>query len=173
MKKRTTHKSFLHRFLLITLMGVGLIPLFYFVSVEVQVAEASADDSSATTTLADVLDRPIDNMAFGEGEKLSFDINYGFINAGTATMEVKRLIEYKGRPCYEIVTRANSNRFFSTVYKVEDRVESIIDAVGIFTWRFEKNLREGSYKSNRVCTFDQRQHVVLYKDDTTEVAPFV
>ena len=88
-------------------------------------------------------------------------------------MEVTRLIEYENRPCYQIVTRANSNSFFSSFYKVDDRVESIIDALGIFSWRFEKKLREGNYQAHRVYTFDQRNNIAYYKDDTITVPAFV
>lgn len=166
-------RSAIHKLLVSTVVLAGLVPLAYFVSVEIQIAEASPEDSASVMIPMSPLDRAIDNVAFGVGEKLSFDINYGFINAGTATMEVLRLIEWEQRPCYQIVTRANSNSFFSTFYKVDDRVESIVDAAGLFSWRFEKNLREGSYRSNRVCTFDQINHLAFYNDDTLEVTPFV
>ena len=166
-------RSAIHKLLVSTVALAGLVPLAYFVSVEIQIAEASPEDSASVMASMNPLDRTIDNVAFGVGEKLSFDINYGFINAGTATMEVLRLIEWEQRPCYQIVTRANSNSFFSTFYKVDDRVESIVDAAGLFSWRFEKDLREGSYRSNRLCTFDQHKHLAFYNDDTLEVAPFV
>ncbi|MFZ5981169.1 MAG: DUF3108 domain-containing protein, partial [Candidatus Zixiibacteriota bacterium] len=92
--------------------------------------------------------------------------------AGYATMEVKRLIEYEGRPCFLIETTANSNSFFSTFYKVRDRIESVMDAMGLFSWRFEKNLREGNYSADRMYSFDQRNHFALYKGDTLAVPPF-
>ena len=117
--------------------------------------------------------RFVENIAFGVGERLSFDVGYGFINAGYATMEVKELIEYDGRPCYQIVSTANSNKFFSSFYRVEDRAESIVDAVGIFSWYFEKDLHEGSYRANRSYTIDQENHYAVYKGDTLEVAAFV
>ncbi len=165
-------RSLLQMMAWITLVLAGAFPLFYFVSVEVGIAQASEDTMQAVEGI-NLFDRFVENVAFGTREKLTFDINYGFINAGVASMEVVRLIEYENRPCYQIVTRAQSNKFFSTFYKVEDRVESIIDAVGMFSWRFEKNLREGNYRADRTCSFDQRNHIVYYKDDTLAVPPFV
>ncbi len=150
----------------------GLVPLFYFASLQFEITQALAEEVQPGSDTVE-FDRYVENVAFGVGESFSFDINYGFINAGTATMEVARLIEYGGRPCYQIVTRANSNSFFSTFYTVDDRVESIIDAIGLFSWRFEKNLREGSYRSIRIYAFDQREHWTVYKGDTIEVAPWV
>lgn len=118
-------------------------------------------------------DRYVDNVAFGVGEKLQFDINYGFINAGSATMEVAALIDYNGRPAFQIVTRAQSNSFFSSFYRVDDRVESIIDAQGLYSWRFEKNLREGKYRADRMYAFDQPGGSVTYEDSLIAMKPFV
>ncbi|MEW5923546.1 MAG: DUF3108 domain-containing protein [Candidatus Zixiibacteriota bacterium] len=117
--------------------------------------------------------RTVENIAFGVGERLDFDIGYGFINAGYATIEVKDLIEYNSRPCYQIISTANSNKFFSSFYRVEDRVETIVDAEGIFSWYFEKNLREGNYRSDRSYAFDQENHTVAYKGDTLEISPYI
>jgi hypothetical protein len=152
---------------------VGLFPIFYFASIEIGIAQAAVDDTLISSIDDDPIDRYVENVAFGVGEKFSFDINYGFVNAGTATMEVQDIIEYEGRPCYQIVTRAFSNSFFSSFYKVEDRVESIVDAIGIYSWRFEKILKEGKYRSHRMYSFNQRENLVYYDKDTTEVAPYV
>jgi hypothetical protein len=134
---------------------------------------ASDAEATDTTSLDPGFERYIENVAFGPGERLSFDIGYGFINAGNATMEVVDLIEYNERPCYQIVSTASSNRFFSSFYPVEDRVESIMDAVGIFSWHFEKKQREGGYRAYQAYSFDQQNHTALYKDSTHIIAPFV
>lgn len=157
-----------------SVVGIGLIPIFYFALLKIGIAHAATDSTDIkATSMSDPIGRYIDNVAFGVHEKLEFDINYGFINAGTATMEIPNVIEYQGRPCFQVVTTALSNSFFSSVYNVNDRAESIIDAVGIFSWRFEKNLREGSYSSDRQYDFDQINHTTVYKEDTIEVAEYV
>jgi hypothetical protein len=115
----------------------------------------------------------VQNDAFGVGEKLTFDVNYGFINAGEASLEIAKLIDWQGRPAYQIISRANSNKFFSTFYKVDDRVESITDATGLFSWRFEKNLSEGSYRAHRVHVCDQQNNKVTYNDSLMDVPPYV
>ena len=166
-------KPFIKNSLLLLVIFVGLFPVFYFSVVELGIAEAAAGTEYAGIDSDDPADRYLENLAFGVGEKLTFEVKYGFISAGTAEMEVVRMVEFENRPCYQIVTRANSNSFFSSFYKVEDRVESIMDATGLFSWRFEKNLREGNYRSDRQYTFDQRRHQVVYKGDTIEIEPFV
>ncbi|PWB74720.1 hypothetical protein C3F09_03260 [candidate division GN15 bacterium] len=165
------HPVWFRSILVLTLL-VSVLVVVYFVTA----ASGEADTGSIrpdTITDPSKAQRVIDNTSFGVGEKLTFDINYGFINAGSATMEVKRLIEYQGRPCYLIQTTAQSNSFFSSFYRVEDSVESITDAVGIFSWWFQKNLNEGSYKARRVCSFDQPNQRVVEGKDTISVAPFV
>ncbi len=164
-------KKFLTRFVLpfVALSLVGGVS--YLVSLGIGPSSVTAEPTSAAASDT-LLGREIDNVAFGVGEKLSFDINYGFINAGTATMEVGKLIEYESRPCYQIISRANSNKFFTSFYKVEDRIETIVDAVGLFPWRFEKHLREGGYKADRLSVFDQKNTRVIDGKDTTKVEPY-
>ena len=167
-------QSNLFRFFVLFLALAGLSPIAYFVAVEVVPVEAASGSNDAIESAnSSGFDRYVDNVAFGLGEHLEFDITYGFITAGHATMSVDRLIEFENRPCYKIVTTANSNSFFSTFYNVDDRVESIIDAIGLFSWRFEKNLKEGKYRAIRKFSFDQRNHKAEYNNDTTTVPPYV
>lgn len=161
-----------YKVIVFALLVVGFLPMLYFASIEIGIAEVEAEPTTSQNGVP-AFDRYVENVAFGVGEHLSFDIDFGFINAGHATMQVQRLIEWEGRPAYQIVTTASSNRFFSAIYNVEDRAESIIDAVGVFSWRFEKKLQEGSYRSHRQYEFDQRSHTVDYNDSTYHVAPFV
>ncbi|MCK5125974.1 MAG: DUF3108 domain-containing protein [candidate division Zixibacteria bacterium] len=152
----------------------GLMPLVYFVKVQYGVAQEASDSlGRADNEVDNEIGRYVENVAFGVGEKLQFDINYGFINAGTATMEVVDLIEYNDRPAYQIVTIAKSNKFFSSFYSVRDRVESIMDAVGLFSWRFEKELKEGKYRAHRQYDIDQVNHSVVYKGDTIKIESYV
>lgn len=153
-----------------TLLAVLVSPLIYIASV--QLGTAASAGSTAAVTGNTLEDRFVENLAFGVGEKLTFDINYGFINAGTAVMEVGKLIDYKGRPAFQITTRAQSNDFFTSVYKVDDKVESIMDATGLFSWRFEKHLQEGGYRSQKMYEFDQENATVNYQGATVDLEPF-
>jgi hypothetical protein len=161
----------LWRILSLALLIALIVPLVFYVTGGIGEAGA-AGTQTADSLSTSPIDRVVDNVAFGVGEKLTFDINYGFINAGTASIEVSKLIEYQSRPAYQIISKAESNSFFSTFYRVEDRIESITDAAGLFSWRFEKNLKEGSFKAERQCIFDQENHKVYDGKDTIEIKPF-
>jgi hypothetical protein len=160
---------------MMVIVGIGLLSASgYFIHAQYGVAQESASVmASAIDTVPAAIDRYVENVAFGAGERLSFDIGYGFINAGSATMEVADLIEYTGRPAYRIVTTAESNKFFSSFYPVSDRVETIMDAVGMFSWGFEKILKEGKYRAERKYAIDQINHMVVDKNDTITVPSYV
>lgn len=117
--------------------------------------------------------RKLPNHAFGVGEYLEFEIAFKFVTAGTAVMSIPDTVWIEGRPCYHIVTTAESNPFFSTFYKVEDRVESVIDMEGMFPWRFEKRIREGRYKADRSVKYDQINHIVYGHKDTLTVQSYI
>jgi hypothetical protein len=117
--------------------------------------------------------REIENNAFGLGEKLVFSISYGPINAGTAVMEISRIVQLNQRDCYHVISTAKSNKFFSSFFKVEDRVESFIDVKGIFSWKFEQHLREGHYRADRFADYDQIRHIATTNKGQMEVPPYV
>lgn len=113
-------------------------------------------DSIKQNPVPNQLSRFIPNEAFGVGEKLTFAVRYGFVTAGYATMEVKDFIVVKDSfPAYHIISTARSTRTFDIFFKVRDRVESVLDAHGIFSWGFKKSLREGRYKYDLLVDYDQ------------------
>ncbi|MBD3349129.1 MAG: DUF3108 domain-containing protein [Candidatus Eisenbacteria bacterium] len=101
---------------------------------------------------------------FGVGERLVFDIKYGFIGAGTAVIGIPEMVELGGRECYRILSVAESNAFISTFFPVRDVVESHFDARDLRSLRFEKHLREGSFRDHEVVVFDQERHVAIYEE---------
>jgi len=110
---------------------------------------------SDADTLPYVLDRVIPNQAFKVGEKLTFVVRYGIIKAGEATMEVEGIVPIADREAYKIVSKAKSARTFDIFFKVRDQVESWLDTQGIFSWKFNKSLREGGFKFDLKVEYDQ------------------
>jgi len=141
-------------------------------SVSAQTAQADSAQSRPAPIPLDQL-RIVDNSAFGVGERLEFDISYGPINAGSAVMEVKEIVQVNGRDCYRVISTARSNRFFSAVYRVEDRVESFIDVQGLFPWKFQQKLEEGKHRANRWAVYDQVNHTVMTNRGELNTPPYV
>ena len=99
-------------------------------------------------------------VGFSPGEQLEFSVQYGLVTAGRATMAIDPTIRMReGRPTYHCVTTARSSKMFSTVFEVNDRVESFLDTLHLRSVRFEKHLREGKYNRDLWVVFDQERHV--------------
>lgn len=110
----------------------------------------------------DLTDLPA--VAFGPGEKMVYKIGYGLVNAGEGTLELIGMKKYQGHICYQVQTRAHSNRYFSTIYKVRDKVISYIDAKELHSRYFYKRLREGDYRKTVEISFDHENEVARYAD---------
>lgn len=98
-----------------------------------------------------------ENNAFDVGEKLTFDVKYGFVTAGIAYFEIPKIKRISGRDAYHVVFEVNSVPSFDMFYKVRDRYETYLDVEGIFPWRFEQHIREGGYSRDFSAFFDQRK----------------
>ncbi len=105
-----------------------------------------------------------DPPPYGPGELLEFSIDYGVINAGGASLEILDIVEYQGHRCYHIQSRATSNRFFSSFYKVRDKVVSYLDVNHQFSRYFSKRLREGNYRKTVEISFDHVEEKAHYAD---------
>jgi len=101
---------------------------------------------------------------FNKGEKLIFSVEYGPIKAGTATMEISEITMIDSIPCFHIVSIEKTNSFFSKIFKIDDRYDSYIDTLNLHSIRFEKHIREGSYKNDQIVEFKQDSGKVIYSD---------
>ena len=110
-------------------------------------------------------------VPFAAGEKMVFSVQYGLVNAGEATLEVRNLAALNGRPCYRIVSDARTNDFFSKFFEVRDRYESYMDTTNLYSLRYEKHVREGKFKSDDVVDFDQNAHRAIYKNKKVPIPP--
>ena len=125
------------------------------------------------TTLSNEEFRYVENKAFKEGEKLTFDLNYGFVTAGIAVMEIPRIKRISGREAYHIVFEVNSVPSFDMFYKVRDRYETYLDIEGLFPWRFEQHIREGGYTRDFSAFFDQRKGKAKTSEGEYEIPLYV
>lgn len=108
---------------------------------------------------------------FGVGERLEFEIKYGFISAGTAVLGIPRTAVERGHECYHIVSLAQSNSFFSVFFTVRDVAESYLDTRELVPLRFEKHLREGDFRAHDLVLFDHDRNVAIYPEKGGRVIP--
>ncbi len=117
--------------------------------------------AEGTELPADVKAAP---TVFGVGEKMVFSIGYGPVTAGEGVLEIVGLTTYQGHTCYQLQSKANSNRFFSSIYKVRDKITSYMDVETLYSRYFHKRLREGDYKRTVEISFNHQEEVANYAD---------
>lgn len=117
--------------------------------------------------------RKIENKAFKLGEKLTFEVNYGFITAGYAEYSIPKIVKIAGRDAYNVKFNVSSVSTFDSFYKVRDRYETFIDVEGIFPWRFEQHIREGGYSRDFSAFFDQRKSKAKTSEGSYEIPKYV
>lgn len=129
----------------------------------------------STTTLYSQKEnfRKIENRAFKQGEKLIFDVKYGFITAGVAEFSIPKITKIAGRDVYNVVFKVSSVPAFDLFYKVRDRYETFIDVEGIFPWRFEQHIREGKYSRDFSAFFDQRKGRAITTEGSYDIPKYV
>lgn len=138
------------------------------------VMAAGSESTHILDRYADGALRVVPNSAFGNGEKLSFNVGYKFITAGNATMQIGRNpVTVAGRPCYEVRFDVKTTESFDKVFKVRDRYATYLDVDGIFPWRFEQTVREGKYSRDFSANIDQKGNVAKTTEGSFRVPPFV
>ncbi len=117
--------------------------------------------------------RKLENKAFTVGEKLTFKVKYGFVTAGIAEMNVRKISRLAGRDVYDITFQVNTVSAFDPFYKVRDRYATYVDVEGLFPWRFEQHIREGHYSRDFSAFFDQRKDVAKTSEGSYEIPKYV
>jgi hypothetical protein len=99
--------------------------------------------------------RSVPNASLPKAEELNFALRWGVITAGRATLSVRGIESAAGRPAYHLSSIARSTGFVNTFYKVEDHSDAWVDTASLTTVRYEKYVREGSYRIQENADFDQ------------------
>ena len=117
--------------------------------------------------------RVLTNWSFGAGESLTYSIGWEKITAGVGTMTVGMPVDTFGRVCFPIVSTVQSTPFMSTFFKVDDRVETIMDVRELYPLYFEKKLHEGKFRSTRRIRFDPEEGMAYAARDTFPIPQYV
>jgi len=108
------------------------------------------------------------------GEKIQYSIQYGFINGGTASLELTEEV-LDGKLVWHSKLLAKTTGLADAVYKVLDIYESYIDPLTELPVKSIRNIREGRYRKYNVVLFDHKSRAdssVLTSDLTgIHIAP--
>lgn len=114
--------------------------------------------------------RKITNSSFNVGEKLTYTMHYGFIDAGRATLEVQKCEKkINNRELLHVVGKGKSLGAFNWFFKVQDRYETYIDSESMIPWMFIRRVYEGGYEINQDYTFYQHKQKVTDGKKSYEV----
>lgn len=131
--------------------------------------EPELPDSTGFGAALDTI--PASAEPFKAGESLRFSVQYGIIKAGSAWLEVPEVTEFNGHRVWRLVARAESNGFFSSMYKVRNRIESFWDVDGRFSRRYFEDRREGGYRANDTLVYEPDSSRMRYKNGQTYPLP--
>jgi hypothetical protein len=130
--------------------------------------EPELPDSSSFIRTEDVRETlPAVTHPFHSGESLRFTVQYGFIHAGTAWLEVPEVAEWRGHAAWRLVARAQSNGFFDKVYKVRNVIESLWDKDDLFSWRYFEIRHEGHFNAVDTITYEPDSSYVRHRNGQT------
>lgn len=141
----------------LTILTIALISSTTLLSQE-------SESKKEATTKASTDLPSINHNAFKRGEKLEYEVSYGWIDAGEAIIEIKE--EKKsiaGRDVMHVVGKGNSLGTFNWFFKVRDTYETYLDADGVFPWIFVRDIEEGDFKMKQYYMFDQFKRKVKTK----------
>lgn len=103
------------------------------------------------------------SSAFKAGEYFKFQVSYGFINAGIATLELKETT-YNGKSVYHAKGDGHTTGLSKTFFKVKDDYQSYFDKTTGQPYRFVRKINEGGYTKNQEGFINYTTNTVLLKD---------
>lgn len=113
------------------------------------------------TAFAQSAFRKVSNAAFQRGEKLTYRVHYGFIDAVVATLEIKDEDKKFGdRSTFHIVGSGKSKGSFDFFFKVRDRYETYMDEQSLMPWFFVRRVDEGGYRIAQDYIFNNYKKTV-------------
>ena len=115
------------------------------------VALSSSVASSSSAPLPKWQTLPEVKKPWMKGERLEYELCWGFITAGYATLEVKPRKDGKT----EFLSFATANKTVNKFYPVYDTVYTLVCNKGLMTDVFRKSLHEGKFHNKSLIRFDR------------------
>ncbi len=101
-------------------------------------------------------------FSYRVGEKLTFDIKYGFIKAAEAVLAVDS-VAYEDSTAIQVSATTKTYPFFDSIFKVRDEIKSIINPDTGLPYEFVKKLKEGNYRQHRIHVFKRNDNLTMYR----------
>jgi hypothetical protein len=109
----------------------------------------------------------VPDLWFPVNEVLEYTIRWGVIPVGSSVVW-SEWVEYEGAWRVAIRMRTRTNKVLSTLYPVDDYIESIIDPVSFLPLRFVKKINEGRNRYDQLTEFDHARGVAVWNSFINE-----
>ncbi len=100
-------------------------------------------------------------IPFKPGEKLHFEVRWGFIRAGEATLQVLPIEEVNGEKVLRFLMTVRTSSFVDVFYKVRDTYESLTDMAMNHAIHYRKE-KQGHKKKEVIVRFDWEKKETQY-----------
>ena len=129
---------------------------------EAAVVVADAAPVAAPSPQSLIPDRRPKLIPFWVGELQVLDITYLGMIAGQFELELKPEVVINDRKAYHFEGRARTSSLFNIVYSLNDRIESFVDEVGLFSHKFHMVLDQTKQKRDSLELYDYEKKQVYY-----------
>lgn len=116
-----------------------------------------------------VLSTPWAPVPFAIGERLQYDVKFGFVRVGRGSMEVAGVDSVRGLQAWHTIFRVRGGTIF---YRVDDRLESWLDVERLVSLRHHQDINEGRRERERRFEIipERGVFVEMGKDEAPTVA---
>ncbi|MBD3167580.1 DUF3108 domain-containing protein [bacterium] len=111
-------------------------------------------DDAGSNPVSDISYSFPDSIPFGVGERLRYHMDFAFVRAGLSEMMLLGVDSTTSQPAFHFRSRVRSTSGIDLVYKVRDVVQSWFDMDSLYSVRFEKDIREGSFRSRKYLDYN-------------------
>jgi len=102
------------------------------------------------------------SLPFVSGERLEYEMKWGFFPVGYATMEVSQNESVEGNKSFLVDFSVRTNSFADTFYKVRTSITSLLDSSFSRTLSYTKSQREGSTRREIQVDYDYEKGECRY-----------
>ncbi len=138
------------------------IYLFLFFSIyngSAQSDTTAVADTSKPMSRADFIKKVIPNTAYEIGEKLTYEVRYGFFKGGEAEMSIDLEPSGKGF-VYHVKAIATTTGMATKFVTIHDVYESFIDVTTGLPIKAVRNIKENNYRHYNEFLFDRKNNRV-------------
>ena len=107
---------------------------------------------------------PQEEIEMRPGEHFTFQIRWGIMTVGEATLGIEGPVDWNGQKAYHIHHTARTRGMVDAFYRVRNQVDSYLDVSGTRSLHYTKEQREGRSERDVVVYFDWEKETATYTD---------